>query len=377
MTSATGSFYMRLRGLLRKEYLQIIRDPSSILLALIMPLIMLFLFGYGVSLNPTRIQVAIVTTESGPAVNDLVARFELSPYFAPLFVTSANEAQKLVSNGEVDGFINIRDGFTRDLVKTGQAPVQVIVNGIDANRARLIAGYARGAIEKWQELRRARGEQAAYAGVQIASRIRFNESNESRFFLVPGLIALIMTLIGTLLTALVIAREWERGTMEAILVTPLRLHELLLGKLIPYYILGMLGMLISVAGGLWIFNVPLRGSFLLLFLLSSLFLIASLGFGLAISAAVRAQFVAAQIAILAGFLPAFFLSGMLFDLESTPRVIQWVSHIIPARHFVAISHTLFLAGNMTSVLWPAAAALAVMAAVLLLIVRRKLSKRLE
>ena len=375
--NGTGSFRMRLRGLLRKEYLQIKRDPSSILLALVMPLIMLFLFGYGVSLNPTRIPVAIVTTESSPAVNDLIARFNLSRYFKPLFVTSVTEAQTLVSNGEVDGFINVRDGFTKDLVKTGQAPVQVIVNGIDANRARLIAGYARGAIEKWRELRQSRGEELTYGGVQIESRIRFNESNESRYFLVPGLIALIMTLIGTLLTALVIAREWERGTMEAILVTPLRLRELLLGKLIPYYILGMLGMLISVAGGIWIFNVPLRGSFILLFLLSSLFLIASLGFGLAISATVKAQFIAAQIAILAGFLPAFFLSGMLFDLESTPPVIQLVSHIIPARHFVAISHTLFLAGNIASVLWPAAAALTLMAVVLLFIVRRKLSKRLE
>jgi len=375
--SGSGSFRMRLCGLLRKEYLQIKRDPSSILLALVMPLIMLFLFGYGVSLNPTRIPVAIVATESSPAVNDLIARFSLSSYFKPLFVTSVTEAQTLVNNGEVDGFINIRDGFTGDLVKTGQAQVQVIVNGIDANRARLIAGYARGAIEKWRELRQSRGEELTYGGVLIESRIRFNESNESRYFLVPGLIALIMTLIGTLLTALVIAREWERGTMEAILVTPLRLRELLLGKLIPYYILGMLGMLISVAGGIWIFNVPLRGSFILLFLLSSLFLIASLGFGLAISATVRAQFIAAQIAILAGFLPAFFLSGMLFDLESTPPVIQLVSHIIPARHFVAISHTLFLAGNIASVLWPAAAALTLMAAVLLFIVRRKLSKRLE
>lgn len=165
--------------------------------------------------------------------------------------------------------------------------------------------------------------------------------------------------------------------MEAILVTPLRLSELLLGKLIPYYILGILGLLISVAGGLWIFEVPFRGSFLLLFFLSSLFLIASLGFGLAISATVRVQFVAAQISILAGFLPAFFLSGMLFDLDSTPLVIQWVSHIIPARYFVEISHTLFLAGNIGAVLWPAGTALGIMATVLLLLARRKLSKRLE
>ena len=375
--TGSGLSRMRLRGFLRKEYLQIIRDPSSILLALVMPLILLFLFGYGVSLNPPRVPVAIVVDDTNPAVNDLVARFRLSSYFEPHFVASAEAANSLVAQGVVDGFVHVRSDFTRNLLKSGSAPVQVIVNGVDANRARLISGYARGAIEKWQEVRRARGELTSFSGVRIESRIRFNEANESRNFLVPGLIALIMTLIGTLLTALVIAREWERGTMEAILVTPLRLHELLLGKLIPYYGLGMLGMLVSVAGGVWMFDVPLRGSFTLLFLLSSLFLIASLGFGLAISATVRVQFIAAQISILAGFLPAFFLSGMLFDLESTPRVIQVVSHIIPARHFVAVSHTLFLAGNIGSVLWPAAGALSLMAVILLLLVRRKLSKRLE
>ena len=375
--NAGGLSRMRLRGFLRKEYLQIKRDPSSILLALVMPLILLFLFGYGVSLNPTRVPVAIVAEDTGPLVNDLLGRFQLSDYFAPRYVSSVAAANALVTRGAVDGFIHVRGDFTRDLVRNGSAPVQVIVNGVDANRARLIAGYARGAIEKWRAVRQARGELTAPGGVRVAARIRFNETNESRNFLVPGLIALIMTLIGTLLTALVIAREWERGTMEAILVTPLRLPELLLGKLIPYYILGMLGMLVSVAGGVWMFDVPLRGSFTLLLVLSSLFLIASLGFGLAISAAVRVQFIAAQIAILAGFLPAFFLSGMLFDLESTPAFIQLISHIIPARHFVAVSHTLFLAGNFGSVLWPAAGALTLMAAILLLVVRRKLSKRLE
>ncbi len=372
-----GFFCMRLRGFLRKEYLQIKRDPSSILLALVMPLVLLFLFGYGVSLNPTRVPVAIVAESSAPAVNDLLARFRLSDYFEPRFVASPAAAINLVDRGEVDGFIHIRDDFSRRLSKSGGGSVQVIVNGVDANRSRLIAGYARGAIAKWSTVRRARGELTVGHGVQVASRIRFNESGESRNFLVPGLIALIMTLVGMLLTALVIAREWERGTMEAILVTPLRLRELLLGKLIPYYVLGMLGMLVSVAGGVWMFDVPLRGSFALLFVLSSLFLIASLGFGLAISAAMRSQFIAAQIAILAGFLPAIFLSGMIFDLESTPLVIQWLSHIIPARYFVDISHTLFLAGNVGPVLWPAAGALLSMAVILLLIVRRKLSKRLD
>ncbi len=368
---------MRLRGLLRKEYLQIRRDPSSILLALVMPLLLLFLFGYGVSLNPRQVLLALVVSDHSSAVSDLIARFQLSPYFKPLRVPSRQRAEELISTGIVDGFIEIRDNFTETLEQQHQASIQVIVNGIDANRARLIQGYARGTIDKWRQLRKAHGEELFMPGVQVRSQIRFNKTNESRNFLVPGLIALIMTLVGTLLTALVIAREWERGTMEAILVTPISLNELLIGKILPYYILGMLGLLICVAGGMWIFSVPLQGSLWLLFLLSSIFLLASLGFGLAISATVKIQFVAAQISLVAGFLPAFFLSGMLFDLESTPQFIQLVSHVIPARYFVEISHTLFLAGNIGSILWPAGAALTVMAVLLLAIARRKLSKRLE
>jgi len=368
---------MRMRGFIRKEYLQIKRDPSSILLAIVMPIVLLFLFGYGVSLNPTNVPIAIVTADKSVVVSDLVARFNLSPNFKPEYVNTLAEAEALLNNGKGDGFIHIREDFTSDLLRDGRSSLQIIVNGVDANRARLIQGYAQGAIQKWSQLRQAHGEQGAFKGVQVKSRIRFNDANESRNFLVPGLVALIMTLIGALLTALVIAREWERGTMEAILVTPLRLHEFLLGKVVPYYLLGMLGMLISVGGAVWIFDVPLRGSFLLLLLLSSIFMIASLGLGLAISAAVRVQFVAAQVSLVAGFLPAFFLSGLLFDLESTPRIIQILSHIIPARYFVEISHTLFLAGNIGAVLWPASLSLLLMAVVLLTVAWSKLSKRLE
>jgi ABC-2 type transport system permease protein len=372
-----GSFRMRMRGFLRKEFLQIRRDPSSILLALVMPVVLLFLFGYGVSLNPTRVPLAVVAADRSPAAAELIARIRLSPYLEPRFVVSAQQAAALLQGGEVDGFVEIRQDFSADLLQRGRGRVQLVVNGVDVNRARLIQGYVRGVVEKGQALRRARGEAVPAGGVRMQPRIRFNAANESRNFLVPGLVVLIMTLIGTLLTALVVAREWERGTMESILVTPLRLGELLLGKIIPYYVLGMLGLLLSVAGARWIFYVPLRGSFGLLLLLSSLFLVACLGLGLAISATVRVQFVAAQIAIIAGFLPAFFLSGLLFDLDSTPVFIRLVSLLIPARYFVAISHTLFLAGNIGSVLWPDSLALLLMAALFLLVARRKLSKRLE
>lgn len=370
-------FFMRMRGILRKEILQIRRDPSSIALALVMPLVLLFIFGYGVSLDAERVPLAVVIENSKNPVREVAARFDLSPYFQTAYTNSIQEAQQWLEQRSVDAIAYFKSNFSEEMFNGGKAQLQLIVNGTDANRARQIQGYARGVLQTWARVRQARGESAAPAVVTVSQRIWFNESGISRNFLVPGLMTLIMTLIGTLLTALVVAREWERGTMEAILVTPLHRIDLLLGKVLPYFLLGMLGMVVCVGVSITLFNVPFRGSIHALVFLSSLFMLASLGFGLFISAAVRVQFVAAQISIVAGFLPAFFLSGLLFDLESTPRFIQIISHLVPARYFVAISHTLFLAGDVWPVLWPNALALAVMAFVFIGLSYRKLSKRLE
>ena len=368
---------MRLRGILRKEVLQILRDPSSIALAIVLPLVLLFIFGYGLSLDAENVPVAVVLKDNGSAARDLAARFDQSPYFKTIHLTSMAEAMNLLNQRRVDGIVHLQSNFSSSLFNRNQSPIQVIVNGIDANRARLIQGYTRGVLQKWIELRQARGEPVVSPSVEVSQRIWFNEAAVSRNFLVPGLITLIMTLIGILLTALVVAREWERGTMEAILVTPIRRVELLLGKMVPYFILGMLGMGLSVIVGTTLFHVPFRGSTVTLFILSALFMLASLGFGLLISAAVRVQFVAAQISIVAGFLPAFFLSGLVFDLDSTPRFIQIVSHVVPARYFVSISHTLFMAGDVWAVLLPNALALAVMAVLFTSLAFRKITKRLE
>jgi ABC-2 type transport system permease protein len=376
MTSRT-LFFMRMRGILRKEVLQILRDPSSIALAIVLPMVLLFIFGYGVTLDAENVPIAVVLDDNGPAAREVSARFDLSPYFKTIHLTSMAEATEWLNQRRVDGIVHQQADFSSSLYQRNRAPVQVIVNGIDANRARLIQGYARGVLQTWTELRQARGEPVAGPAVKISQRIWFNEAAVSRDFLVPGLITLIMTLIGILLTALVVAREWERGTMEAILVTPIRRVDLLLGKMIPYFILGMLGMGLSVWVGVTLFHVPFRGSMVTLFILSALFMLASLGFGLLISAAVRVQFVAAQISIVAGFLPALFLSGLIFDLESTPRFIQILSHVVPARYFVDISHTLFMAGDVWPVLLPNALALAVMAVLFISLAFRKITKRLE
>jgi ABC-type multidrug transport system permease subunit len=370
-------FFMRLRGILRKEVLQILRDPSSIALAIVLPLVLLFIFGYGLSLDAENVPIAIVLKDNGSTARDLGARFDQSPYFKTIHLTSMAQAMDLLNQRRVDGIVHLKSDFSSGLFTRNQSPVQVIVNGIDANRARLIQGYTRGVLQKWIELRQARSEPVVSPSVKVSPRIWFNEAAVSRNFLVPGLITLIMTLIGILLTALVVAREWERGTMEAILVTPIRRVDLLLGKMLPYFILGMLGMGLSVVVGTTLFHVPFRGSIVALFILSALFMLASLGFGLLISAAIRVQFVAAQISIVAGFLPAFFLSGLVFDLDSTPRFIQIVSHVVPARYFVSISHTLFMAGDVWSVLLPNALALAVMSVLFTGLAFRKITKRLE
>lgn len=372
-------FAMRMRGILKKESLQILRDPSSIALALVMPLVLLFLFGYGVNLDADNIPVAIVADDHGEAARDLFARFELSNQFQVQQAADMKEAEILMQGRDVAAIIRLQNTFSSKLLGDAgnQAPVQLIINGIDANRARLIEGYVKRITGSWAAQRQARGEAVSLGPVSIAQRIWFNEGAESRNFLVPGLITLIMTLIGILLTALVIAREWERGTMEAMLVTPLRRIDILLGKILPYYILGMLGMGLSVAVGVLLFQVPFRGSLTALAVLGSLFMLASLGFGLLLSAAIRVQFVAAQVSIIAGFLPAFFLSGLIFDLDSTPKIIQIISHVVPARYFVDISHTLFMAGDVWSVLLPNGLVLAGMAVVFLGLAFRKISKRLE
>jgi len=234
-----------------------------------------------------------------------------------------------------------------------------------------------GAWSGWLRQRSEAQGQELRIPVEVEHRVWFNSALRSRNYLVPGLVVVIMTLIGALLTALVMAREWERGTMEALMVTPAAVSEILLGKLIPYFVLGTGGMLLSVAMAVWLFGVPLRGSLWLLWLTASLFLLVALGMGLLISSVAKNQFIAGQLAIIVTFLPAFLLSGFIFDIGSMPAVVQAITHLIAARYFVAIATTLFLAGDVWSVVLPNALALLAMAVVFLGLTWRKTRKRLE
>jgi drug efflux transport system permease protein len=373
----TGGRLLRLRGLVRKESLQIVRDPSSILIAFVMPAILLLLFGYGISLDAKHVPVAIVIEAPSEAAWSFAGSFMHSEYFAPTIVRDTRSAEQALIAGKVDAIVVLRANFARELWSPAGAPIQLIVNGTDSNTARIIQGYTEGAWSKWLELVGIATGRALTAPVVAEHRIWFNPEVRSRDYLVPGLIAIIMTLIGALLTALVVAREWERGTMEALIVTPVRVSEILLGKLIPYFVLGMGGMALSTAMAIWLFGVPFRGSFIVLGAASALFMLTALGMGLLISTIARNQFVAGQAAIIVTFLPAFILSGFIFDIASMPPVVQALTHVVAARYFVSTLQTLFLAGTVWSVVAPNAAALAVMAAIFLGLTRRKTRKELE
>jgi ABC-2 type transport system permease protein len=299
----------------------------------------------------------------------------MSPYFKATLLDSMPVAQQIMFARKVQGIVRIRSDFSRHLA-LGDAEVQVLVHGTDANSARIIEGYAQGAIGQWSARRVAEGRDLAAGPVTVESRLWFNEANDSHYFLVPGLIVMIMTLIGAFLTALVMAREWERGTLEALFVTPVRADEILLGKTVPYFVLGMAGLLLCVLASRFLFGVPLRGSLWVLAGVSMLYLLVALGIGLLVSSATRSQFVASQIALLVSFLPAMMLSGFLFDLRSMPVAVRAITYLMPARYYVALLQTIFLAGDIWSVIIPNTIVLAMIATALLLLARMATQKKL-
>jgi ABC-2 type transport system permease protein len=338
---------------------------------------LILIFGYGLSFDVKNMPVAIVVEDASPTVADVVAGFYLSPYFSPVALTSMHEAEKLMLDRQVDGIVHVQSNFSRELA-SGAATIQLLVNGVDANRARVMQAYAQGAIGQWNARRIAAGEGSTggIGAVQIEQRAWFNEANTSTWFLVPGLIVVIMTLIGAFLTALVMAREWERGTLEALFVTPVRATEVLISKIIPYFGVGMIGLTLCLLAARFMFAVPIRGSLLLILIGSMLYLLVALGIGLLISSAVKNQFLASQIAIIVSFLPALMLSGFIFDLRSVPWVVQAISSVLPATYYVELLQTLFLAGNVWPLILKDCAVLALAAVVLLALARSKTRKEL-
>ncbi|MBA4118605.1 MAG: hypothetical protein C0514_06915 [Candidatus Puniceispirillum sp.] len=338
----------RVRALVIKEMYQIVRDPSSILIAFVFPLMLMFLFGYGVSLDPKHARIGVVMEDPSADVEDFIASFQQSPYFEIVRVdTSRHKAAESIMSEAVDVLIIGPSNYEmRSASGKSPAPIQIITDGSKPNTSGLLSNYIQAAWQIWLDQRmRARGEELT-PPVQIQARVWYNPASISRYFLLPGSIALIMTIIGTLLTALVVAREWERGTMEALMSTPITIFEIIIGKLIPYFFLGLCSMSVCVFLSIYIFDVPFRGSLILLLLVTSIFLYAALSLGLLISTAARNQYVASQMALYTAYLPAFMLSGFIFEISGMPAILRLVSSLLPARYLVSILQTIFLAGDL-------------------------------
>ncbi len=368
----------RLVGLLRKEFLQIVRDPSSILIAFVMPIVLLLLNGYGISLDAKDVAFGVVDENRTVDSAGLFQSFANSPYFKPVLFQDTRAAENALMRRDIDGYAVLRGDFSRRLAGADQpAQMAIVVNGVDANNARIVTGYAEGAVAVWAAGRLADRGTRLRQTISVENRYWFNPELRSANFIVPGLIALIMTMIGALLTALVVAREWERGTMEAIMVSPATMTEIVLGKLLAYFVLGMASLAVSVGLGIFLFQVPFRGSFGALVLISAVFLVVSLAMGLLISTTARNQFVAAQLAFLTTFMPTMILSGLLFDIESMPQWVQAVTTVIAARYYVSSLQTLFLAGTVWPILLPSLGALLIFAAVFLGLALRRTRRSLE
>lgn len=351
VSDSTAFSWRRLRALCRKESKQIVRDPSSSLIAFVIPLMLLFIFGYGINLDASRLHVGILLEEQSEAARDLAQTFAASPYIEPTISRDRQALIQLMQAGRIRGLITIPGNFAEQLSQPGGlAPLQVITDGSEPNTANFVSGYVQGVWKVWQEQRALAQGGTFSEPIEVQLRYWFNPAAVSQHFIIPGAITIIMTMIGAILTSLVIAREWERGTMEALLSTQVTRAELLLAKLIPYYGLGMIAMVLCMLVAVFVLQVPYRGSLWILFGISSLFLACTLGMGLLISTLTRNQFNAAMVALNAAFLPAVMLSGFIFEIDSMPALVRAVSYVIPARYFVSTLQSLFLTGNVVSIL---------------------------
>ena len=348
----------RLWAIARKEALHIRRDPRSLGLALGIPMLMLLSFGYALTLDVDRVPFVVWDQSGTPQSRDLVARFQASRYFSFRGAVENYRAleHEIDSRGAYLALV-IPPEFARQLDAGRAAPVQAVVDGSDSNTAAIVLGYIQGITAGFNhdmmlaQVRRVAGT-APSPALDLRPRIWFNPDLESRNFIVPGIMAVIMGLIAALLTSLTIAREWERGTMEQLISTPVKPAELILGKLLPYLGIGMVDMAIAVLMAVFLFHVSLRGSVALLFAVGGVFMVGTLAQGILISTLTRQQLLASQVAMISTFLPAFLLSGFAFAIGNMPVAIQIITYIVPARYFVAMVKGIFLRGVGLAILWP-------------------------
>ncbi len=368
----------RLRALCWKETLQIFRDPSSNLIAFILPLMLMFVFGFGINLDSSALRVGLLDEATGTESHGFSAALRASPWLEMSDYESRSRLEQDLVDSRIRGFVVIPQDFSRRLKDPSDtAPVQVVADGSEPNTAQFVGAYVNGVWQTWLAQRAADRGETREREVMLVPRYWFNPAATSRNFLIPGSITVIMTVIGALLTSLVVAREWERGTMEALLSSPVTRAELMLSKVLPYYALGMFSLLLCVATARWLLGVPFRGTLLALIVVGTFFLLSVLGIGLAISTATRNQFNAAQAALNAAFLPAVMLSGFIYEISSMPPALRAFTHLIPARYFVSAIQTLFQAGSLWHALWPQIVALMIASAFFLGLTARLTRRRMD
>lgn len=365
----------RIKAITKKELIQIWRDPFSLSMAFLMPVILLFIYGYAITFDIDNIGTVVLDMDRSSLSREFVNRFHESGYFrVHTYVESYRAVDPYLDSGKAKVAIIIPEDFSKNILRGESAQVEVILDGSDSNTATIAQGYALAIGESFGKRMR---DASVIPLIESRSRVWYNNELKSRNFIIPGLIAIIMAVIIALLTALTMAREWDRGTMEQLISTPVKPPELVLGKLIPYFMIGFADTVLAILMSTLLFHVPLRGSIILLLVLSSIFLFGGLSFGILISIVGKTQLVASQAALITSFLPAFMLSGFIFSIANMPKPLQVVTYFIPARYFVTILKGIFLKGSTLAILFPEALLLTVFALLVFIAANRKFHKRID
>jgi ABC-2 type transport system permease protein len=372
----------RVKAIAWKEFIQVLRDPRSLMVVLLMPLMQMGLLGYGVNLDIKHVPVCVFDREGSQESQALLKAFQASVYFQ--IVETARDydgVKRAIDAGRCKMVVVVPNDFSQDLAATNSASVQAILDATDDNTANIALGYAQavvGAFSSNVQLERTQsfGQAPPVAPAVAQYRVWFNEDLVSRDFIIPGVVALVMALVGAQLTSLTLSREWERGTMEVLVSTPVTRTELLAGKILPYFFIGMLDAALCLAIAVFWFETPFRGAVPTLFLTTSLFLVVVLGLGYFLSASIKSQIGASQIALVATMLPTTLLSGFAFPIEQMPAPIQAITYIVPARYYFSILKAVFLKGSALSDLMAPIAALSLYAAIIALLAARAFKKTL-
>jgi len=373
---------LRVRAVARKEWIHIIRDPRSLGMAIAIPMLLLLLFGYALTLDVDNVPMVVWDRNGSHVSREFISRFTGSRYFSlRRYIRNYRELERAIDAGEALVALVIPTDFAGRLDSGRTAPVQLIVDGSDSNTATIAIGYADAVASDYsrdvalREVQRL-GGRTLRLPLDLRPRVWFNEDLESKNYIIPGLIAVIMMVIAALLTSLTVAREWERGTMEQLISTPVKGSELILGKLLPYFAIGMVDVLVAVLMGEFLFDVPLRGGVALLFSMAAVFLAGALSLGMFISIVTKSQLLASQLAMVLTFLPSFLLSGFMYAIRNMPRPIQIVTHLIPARYFVALLKGIYLKGVGLEILAAEAVLLAVFGALMVVLANAMFKKKL-